>query len=255
MEIRTLSRIETLVKKNLVQGSQRWKPTFVSEFEQALGQGSFRGMNNVLRKNIIYSLQYLQYIQLQLDEMHHGFVVERQLWKSYIVISMGIIEGVFYHLLKSSGNQAKTTWEEILRVSTNPYIDEGNVRKKNDIITYRELLSAKDARMDFESMIQKVRSKHLLKLPQAAYPYIKELKCIRNKVHLFVCKDDYDTDFSGITETDYRLARFVLYRVLTDKVFSPDLCGNTFDWLKQSTEILVSMTDTLKKRMKKNEKE
>lgn len=247
MPDRELSYIETLVEKNHIDYYNRWVPTTVGDFEKALTQGDFRGMNYELRKNIAYSLQYLQYLQLQLDELHLHSVIQKQLWKSYIIISMGIVEGLFYHLLKKSGNQTKTEWEETLRVSTNVYKEDG-VNKKNEIITYRKLSSAKDAKMDFESMIAKVRSKHLLKLPQAAYPYIKELKEIRNKVHLFISKNDYDTDFNKLTSVDCYLARYVLYRVLKDEVFAPKLQGDIFEWLKLPNETVVSMTQVLNQR-------
>lgn len=250
MPDRELSNIETLVEKNNVDYYHRWAPTTVGDFEKALTQGDFRGMNYELRKNIAYSLQYLQYLQLQLEELHLHSVIQKQLWKSYIIISMGIIEGLFYHLLKKSGNQTKTKWEEILRVRTNIYKD-GRLNKKNEIITYKELSSAKDARMDFESMIAKVKSKQLLKLPLAAYPYIKDLKEIRNKVHLFINKQDYDTDFNKLTSIDYNLSRYVLYRVLKDDVFAPQLQGDIFEWLKLPKEIVSSMTKVLIQRRAK----
>lgn len=250
MPERELSNIETLVEKNHIDYYYRWAPTTVGDFEKALTQGDFRGMNYELRKNIAYSLQYLQYLQLQLDELNLHSVIQKQLWKSYIIISMGIVEGLFYHLLKKSGNQTKTEWEETLRVSTNVYKEDGT-NKKNEIITYRKLSSAKDARMDFESMIAKVKSKQLLKLPLAAYPHIKGLKEIRNKVHLFISKKDYDTDFNKLTSVDYHLARYVLYRVLKDDVFAPKLQGNIFEWLKLSTETVATMTEVLKQRREK----
>lgn len=251
MPDKELSNIETLVEKNNVNSFNRWSPTPVGNFEKALTQGDFRGMNYELRKNIAYSLQYLQYLQLQLDELRLHSVILTQLWKSYIIISMGIVEGLFYHLIKKSGNQTKTKWEETSRVSTNVYKEEGT-NKKYEIVTYQELSSAKDARMDFESMIAKVRSKHLLKLSQAAYPYIKELKEIRNKVHLFISKEDYDTDFNKLTGVDYHLARYVLYKVLTDEVFIPKLQGNIFDWLKLSKEEISDLSESLNQRQLKN---
>ena len=244
-----LSYMETLIEKNGVKSIDRWSPSMVCEFERALYQGAFNGMKHELRKNIVYSLQYLQYIQLQLEELILHSVITTQLWKSYIIISMGIVEGIFYHLLKVSGNQNKTEWEEKSRVSTNVYKDSG-VDTKNEIITYRKLSTAVEARMDFEAMIAKVRSKHLLKLPQAAYPYIKELKEIRNKVHLHISKKDYETDYNKLSVVDYYLARYVLYRILTDGVFSPEKYGNKFDWIRLTKDQEIQMSDTLTRRRK-----
>lgn len=227
-----MSNMETLITQNRIGGSQRWSPTPVKDFEAAMYVGAFRGMKYELRKNIIYSLQYLQYIQLQINELSLHSVITTQLYKSYIIIAMGIIEGIFYHLIKVNNKQKKEEWEEVLRASTN-VMKVDNVDTKYEIITLKRILPARDARMDFESMIAKVRSHHLLKLPQKAYPYIKALKDIRNKVHLFISKTDNDTDYKRFSYDDYFIAQYSLYRVLTDEVFCPHLQNGVFDWLKR----------------------
>lgn len=245
-----MSHIESLVKKNNIRSLQKWWPTTVAELEKALSYGAFKGMPTALRKNIAHSIQYLQYIQLQIDELTLSSVVYTQLCKSYIIISMGIIEGVFCHLLKSNGMYKKEEWGELREVTSNTFKDDG-VETKHVIKTFAKLSLPKDGKMDFESIIAKVRSKHLLKLPQAAYPYIKDLKNIRNKVHLHIGKDAYDTDYNKLSYVEYYLARYTLYKVLTDEVFEPKSQNNTLDSIKPPPERISEITPILEAKRKK----
>lgn len=245
-----MSDIESLVVKNNIASHQRWGPSPVSSLEQALSCGAFKGMSISLRKNIVYSLQYLQYIQIQIEELKLHSVVYTQLCKSYVIISMGIIEGVFYHLLKSNNKLKKDEWEELNEITTNEFNDNG-VKKKHIIRTFQKLSTPTEGKMDFESMISKVRSHHLLKLPQAAYPYIKDLKAIRNKVHLHISKNDADTDYHKLSYVEYYLARYTLYKVLTDEVFEPQNQGDVFESIKPQKEWIAKITPILEQRRQK----
>lgn len=242
-----MSEIETLLKKNNIKNYQKWSPYAITKFRNALSNGAYSGMPSSLSSNIAYSLQYLQYIQLQIEEMDLHVVVYTQLCKSYVVISMGIIEGVFYHLLKSNGEYNKEEWNEIGKVTTNEFNDNG-ITKKHIIYTHQKLTTPKDGKMDFGSMIAKVRSKNLIKLSQNVYPYIKDLKEIRNKVHLHIGKNNSDTDYHKLGYIEYNLARYTLYKILSNEVFEP--MPMIFDWIKPSNEILSQIKPILEQRRK-----
>lgn len=242
-----MTNFGTLLTENNIKSSQRWGPSSVSHIEGALSCGSFKGMSKSLRKNITYSFQYIQYIQLQLDELNLHSVIYTQLCKSYVIISMGIIEGIFYHLLKSAGKYKKEEWEELTTVKTNEFNDNGII-KKHIVSTYQKLTTPKEGKMDFENMIQKIRSCNLIKLSQEAYPYIKDLKEIRNKVHLHISKDDNDTDYHKLSHVEYYLARHVLYKVLTNEVFDPEKQGGVFNCIELSKEKNSEIAIILHKR-------
>lgn len=240
-----MSKIETLIIEKNFHASERWGPSMVVPLESALSIGAFRAMPIALRKNIVYSLQYLQYIQLQIDELKLHDVIYTQLVKSYIIIAMSIVEGVFYHLLKSNNLQKKEEWEEIEKVHTNVFKRSDDIKYKTIVTTFKMLSNPIDGRMDFESMIARVRSKNLIKLNNAAYPYIKE---IRNKVHLHISKDSNDTDYKKLSYVDYYLARYVLYRILTNEVFYPIAQGGTFEWINPPARIIAEITPILEQR-------
>lgn len=91
MEEKTISKIESLINEKEIPYAKCWHPTTTGIFEIELKRGDFKGMNRELRKNIVYSLQYLQYLQIQLEELHLHSIIEKQLQKSYIIIALSII--------------------------------------------------------------------------------------------------------------------------------------------------------------------
>lgn len=234
-----------LEKNNDVKYEDRWHPTFVSCFENDLHCGSFQGMSKELRKNIAYSLQYLQYIQLQMEEVHLHEIIATHLLKTYIITAMGIIEGVFFHLLKTNGYQKKTEWVvQGKPIHTNTF-KEQEIEKKHIITTEYKLSTPQEVQMDFEFMINKVQEKKLVSLTHHAFPHIKALKRLRNKVHLHVTTHENDTDYMGIGFYDYILARYVLYLILTDKTFSPQKQSSYFSFIMPSREQIAGLKEHL----------
>lgn len=238
-----MTNIESILKKNTdIKYSERWHPTTVYNFEAVLSRGAYVGMNKELRKNIAYSLQYLQFLQMEFDEIHWHDVVATQIIKTYIITAMSIIEGVFHHLVVSNGYQKKLDWKEIDTPRHTNVFREGDIDKKFIITTQMKLSKPENIQMDFEYLITKVQEKKLISLPGKSYPKLKALKRLRNKVHLHVIRYDNDTDYLGISYYDYLLARYFLYTILTDKIFAPQK-NSAIDFIKLSEEQINSVVE------------
>lgn len=218
-----MTDFESILEKNVeVKYEEKWHPISVSSFEEAITQGDLIGIGKELKKNIAYSLQYLQYIQLQLKEVHLHDIIRRHLWKTYIITAMGIVEGIFYHLVTFHGLEKKTEWDiENKPVHTNVFQD-GTEMKKYIITVQKKLSAPRVEQMDFEYLINKVQEKKLLSLSGKAFPYLKRVKRIRNKVHLQIEHGTDITDYKSINYDDYILTRYILYKILTDS----KLCTN-----------------------------
>lgn len=237
----TLSRpddmtdLESILEKNTdVKYPERWHPTPVYRFESVFSCGAYVGMNKELRKNIAYSLQYLEFLQMEFEEIHLHDVIAKQIIKSYIIVAMSIVEGIFHHIVLSKGHYKKTDWKEIdTPRHTNVFKDNG-VDKKYIITTQMKLAKPEKVQMDFEFLITKVQEKRLISLPGQSYPKLKALKRLRNKVHLHIAQNN-DTDYLGISYHDYLLARYFLYAILTDNSFSPQEYS-PIDFIKLSEE-------------------
>ena len=245
----TLSRptdmtdLESILEKNTdIKYSDRWHPTAVCRFESVFSRGSYVGMNKELRKNIAYSLQYLEFLQMEFEEIHWHDVIATQIIKTYIITSMSIIEGLFHHVVVSKGYQKKIDWKEIESPRhTNVFREEG-VDKKYIITTQMKLAKPETVQMDFEFLITKVQEKKLISLPGKSYPKLKALKRLRNKVHLHLIRYENDTDYLGISYLDYLLARYFLYTILTDKSFAPQK-NSPIEFIKLSDEQIQRIKD------------
>lgn len=249
------TEMESLLKKYTDSNySERWSPYSVYQYETEFQNGAYEGLSKEVRKNISYSLQYLEYIQLQFDELKLHSIIKQELWKNYIIISMSIIESIFHHLVVKGGYRKTDKWENSKPIHSNVFEEDGK-KKKYIITTATELDTPREEMMDFEFLINKVKEKKLISLTGKAYPYLKALKTIRNKVHLHIIRFANDTDYVSINEYDYLMARYMLYTILRDDVFKPN-DKTVLNFIKLSSEEHTKLKEEIERRKKlKEEKE
>ena len=180
---------------------------------------------------------------MEFDEIHLHDVVAAQIIKTYIITAMSIVEGVFHHIVISNGYQKKIDWKEIDSPRHTNVFREDNIDKKFVITTQMKLSKPENVQMDFEFLITKVQEKKLISLPGKSYPKLKALKRLRNKVHLHVIRYDNDTDYLGISYSDYLLARYFLHTILTDKIFEPQK-SSVIDFIKLSEEQVKTVVES-----------
>lgn len=227
-----MTDLESILEKNTeIKYSEKWHPTSVSSFESELSVGAFKGMSRELRKNIAYSLQYLEFLQMEFAEIHLHDVIATEIIKTYVVTTMSIIEGIFHHLVISKGYRKKSEWKEIESPRHTNVFKENGVDKKFIVSTKIKLSTPESIQMDFEYLINKVQEKKLISLSGELFPKLKELKRLRNKVHIHVIRYENDTDYMGIDYYDYLQARIFLISVLKDKIFLPKQ-ESCFDFIK-----------------------
>lgn len=87
-------------------------------------------------------------------------------------------------------------------------------------------------RMDLDSMIKKIEKKHLLSIDHNAFPALKTLRELRNRVHLQIGDGPYDHDYNCFGSEEIQKMRKILYTILT----TPEFCNNitAFDFIKES---------------------
>lgn len=90
-----LSSIETLIKKNDVTGKDRWYPQAVELYKASIKMDENTDEIKRMRSNFAYSMQYLEYIEKQIDELKLSSVLISMLYKTYIITGVGIIELLF----------------------------------------------------------------------------------------------------------------------------------------------------------------
>lgn len=219
----TETEIESLLKVRRIPTQNRWYPTLVSEYEQELSYGIFQNLNATIRKNICYSLQYLEYIDLQLEELSFSESLYCMLYKNYIIIAAGIIESVFYHILKYHG-KIKLQYFDKPKLT-----DVKTIKKDNKIFVQVEGLKERyeqprESVQDFHFLIITVLQGNYLKIENTkrAKHYISYCKELRKRVHLHISQDAWTSDYHWFNHKEYILVRYILYRVLADPLFGRD---------------------------------
>jgi hypothetical protein len=208
---------KSLLKSENLSYKKRWHPIDICVFNTLLVNGLLKNMEATLRKNISYNLQYLEYIQFQLKELKLPNVVVTMLFKSFIITGVSIIEAIFYHLLKSNGLWNQKEWEIEKIVASNPIQFLTETRKFETYI-YKKIPKADDE-MNLDSIIKKIEHKELIDIPHEAFPYIRKLKRLRNKVHLQINEHPKDTDWFAFNYIDYLWMMYILHIIMTNSKF------------------------------------
>lgn len=89
-----MSDIESLIKYKDIDDS-RWYPISVDSYRHDVSQGILESLELQYRSNIAYSLQYLEYLELQLKELKLSSVILSMIYKSFIIVAASIVEIIF----------------------------------------------------------------------------------------------------------------------------------------------------------------
>ena len=200
--------METLLKKNNCK--TRWYPHSVEDFKCSILIPNDSADNKRYNSNFAYSMQYLQYIEKQLGDLE----------LSSVIITMGIVEMLFTYILKTTNNWNTTDWIEIQTFKSNPTtLDENQFKTETTLLKKVESF---DMRMDLDSMIKRIEKKHLISINHSDFPALKQLRELRNRVHLQSGESAYDHDYNAFGNDEYKLMKRILYSILT----TPEICKN-----------------------------
>lgn len=209
--------MESLIAKN--NASVRWYPQSVSTYKQAISIPYDTPDNKRLNSNFAYSMHYIEYIEKQLDELKLSEPITKMLYKSYIITGMGIVELLLVYRLHAAGQWNTTEWEEFCEMPANPKNLNGETVKL--VTTMYKKVDPHDMRMDLDSMIKKAEKKRILTIDHNVFPALKQLRQLRNRVHLQTGDGAFDHDYNCIGLDEIQMMRRILFAVLT----TPELCA------------------------------
>ena len=167
---------------------------------------------------------YAFYSDLYVSETENLIVRIGNVYKNYIITGMGIVEMLFTYILKTTNNWNTTDWIEIQTFKSNPTtLDENQFKTETTLF---KKVESYDMRMDLDSMIKRIEKKHLISIDHSDFPALKQLRELRNRVHLQSGESAYDHDGSN----EFKLMKRILYSILT----APEICKNkrAFDFIK-----------------------
>lgn len=212
---------ETLSIKSLLkeEHGDRWYPKSVEDFRTMLKIPPVSEYNGYsTSKNIAYNLQYLEYLQKQLDELSLSDVLAKMIRKNYIVVAMGIIEALFAYLLRSTGNWQTSEWKLIqknnIENQKSTMIADKEIKVKTELF---QKVDSYEAEMQFDAIIDRIRSTKLITFKSdEAFKVLKKYKSLRNKVHLHISQ--YETDYGLFNEAKQISMKHILLSILSKDI-------------------------------------
>lgn len=229
---------DTLVKKN--NAIERWYPQPVSIYKNSIIVHGEYDTTNRIRSNFAYSMQYLEFLEKEFDELNLSDVLTTMQIKSYIVTGMGIIEMLLVNLLHYTGNWNVSEWGEYKKFISNPQNVDGKTHKIETHVLEKVLPF--ELRMDLDSMIKKTEKKNLISISHDVFPALKRLRELRNRVHLQIGESAYDHDYNIIQFEDIQMMRRILYSILSCNQFCSNL--NAFEFIKKHMKSTVKLSLT-----------
>lgn len=199
--------MKTLLKNS---SNDKWGPVFVEDIRKAI----CINMDYSIEKNIAYNMQYLQYISKQIDELRLTSVLQKMLYKTYIVTGMSILEAVFYCLLKERNLLTTDCWKTEKKYITNEAGPDNNrTRIVNELQKKSEPYEVKH---NLDSLISKVKSKKIFSTDNLTYEILENYRKLRNKIHIYICDDSSDSDYNSFNKKDYVMMKMILKMLLSD---------------------------------------
>ena len=202
----------------------RWYPTPITALESYFNK-SIRKTGNIpngyaIRKNLCYSVQHLQYLIATLEQLSLSGVLITQTYKVFIVTGMGVVEAILFYLIKRANLQRTNEWE-LIRDQVSSDFPHASESLRVHWHLYRKRPTPIDEDITFERILRIVEAKKLLGVDSKFYAQLHHLRKLRNKVHLFVTSDDFDTDWNAFNFRDLELMKALLLDLLAGSLFAP----------------------------------
>ena len=178
--------------------TEKWYPIDVNRYRNALNISDTDIETSYMHKNISYSIQYLEFLQKQINELELSSVLHRILNKNFIITGVAILEAIFKYLILRNDHISK-------KYAKNLYNSIAGLKEHPDILS----------------------------LDKEVYELLDKVRKLRNGIHLSVkistTEDEDAHDYQKYTTENQLLVSQVLYQILTCKTIShqPDL----FDFL------------------------
>lgn len=187
----------------------RWYPIAIETWEEALIAISFNGRQVIkdhdIRRNLAYNLQYLEYIEQTIVELSLSAVLTKQTYKSYIIVAIGIVESILYHLNMITGGTEH----------------------------------------NFFKILTALESSAMLGKDRPIYDDLQKFRKLRNKVHIYELRDGLGTDYASFEDDEFNQMRKTLFDLLTSSILAlPQDKADLFKFLCREVVIKVKSSET-----------
>ena len=206
-----MNEFETLIKDN--KSEKRWYPTSLEDFEKILKNGALISIDKEIRKNMQYSLQYLQYIDLQLKYLKLSNVILTMLIKTYVIITVSVIESILEFILRKKNLIEKIEWEQEKAAKVTASFG-CNKNYKVETIVYKRMTNPVEKSLKLDEMIKIIQKKKLFSINFSQS--LKSYQKLRNKVHLSSGITPGKYNWHEFNYKEYQESKYLLFLILSD---------------------------------------
>ena len=213
------NRLESLLLSKKLKSEDRWYPVLLDNYKGVIDKGSLSNMDDKIRRNIGYSLQYLEFLDVQIKELVMSGVIKTMVYKNYVITSVSIIESLLEEVIRFNKLQSKDYYEAQGEfIDSNEFIDSDDKRKKIRTQILVRLDEPKEVQMKFDDIIKKIQNKNkknkILNVNHDVILALKRFRQLRNKVHLSNVEEN-KTNWHEFSYKEYVTVKFLLKSILT----------------------------------------
>lgn len=208
---------------------EKWLPTGVLEI---INSFNFDCKEEVLKKNLAYNIQYLQYLSKNIEEEKTTSVLYVMRYKTFVVTSMSVIEAIFVILLNERNLIPIVEWKDGQHHRKN--IDENTI----EVTFKRKRMNPQKKKIKFDESIYLMEINEVLKSTDPMYSVIRVLQNLRNRLHLDKAKQLMDSDYNSFGEGTYKITKLILYNILNNEIVSRD--NKYIEFLKPPEKIIIT---------------
>lgn len=191
----------------------KWLPTGIDKIRESFVFNA----KKVLKSNIAYNIQYLQYLYRDINSSDSTTVLYRMRYKSFVITGMSIIEAVFMALLKDRKLIPLEEWKEVGN-HKHQKIDDKTI----NVIIKRKKVSPFEKKIKFDEAITLIEKNNVLNLDKSSIVVIRKLQDLRNHLHLDKAEELCSSDYNCFNEKIYFIMKLVLYYILANENVSND---------------------------------
>lgn len=195
-----------------------------------------------LKKNISYNLQYLEYLDFTLkDRTKLTDVIRIMTIRSFVIIAIGVIEGLLYYILQKRGLHTKKKEELVTDKITTQHFKLLNTNDDTYYIKsqmFRKLQEDEQVpeEMTLDTMLKKVQNKKILGDDNNIYEKLNYLRKLRNTVHVHIIGDKldtrYDTHYNKFDENELEMTKSIMHKLLSElQILSDKSAQQAFSYL------------------------
>lgn len=156
----------------------------------------------VLRKNIAYNFQYLQYLDFEINkDPDRHVVITKMLYKTFIIVAFGIIEALIYHDLKKKKLIKKEEYEEIGKYSN--HIKDSDLRINTSVFKKKADKDLVDEFVKTKDLFKRAQDNDLFGNDNDLYAKMNGMRKLRDKVHIHITDQQKDTDYNMFNRDSY----------------------------------------------------